>query len=182
MNNATQLYAETNAETGLSEHDSRIAAAVTDVLTSNAKLGRALREFSNRFDSVDTAIETIDNTEIRCRLKQSIQLGRASLSKVALELSQSMRAANVIGSRGKPRHLDDFRLPTRYRGISYDIARTIDVDICWRWVAIVLNDRRLSGQTKISRRAAEIQAQVAIDLALARRAQKLTASAGTNAR
>jgi len=54
----------------------------------------------------------------------------------------------------------------RYRGVSYKVVRAIDVHICWRW-SLVINDRRKSGQTKISRRAAEIQAQSAIDRALA---------------
>jgi len=46
----------------------------------------------------------------------------------------------------------------RYRGVSYKVVRAIDIHICWRWIFVV-NDRRKSGQTKISRRAAEIQAQ-----------------------
>jgi hypothetical protein len=50
----------------------------------------------------------------------------------------------------------------RYRGVSYNIVQAIDVHICWRW-SFVMKDRRQSGQTKIGRRAAEIQAQSAID-------------------
>ena len=61
-------------------------------------------------------------------------------------------------------------LPMRYRGVSYKVVRAIDVHICWRW-SFVMNDRRKSGQTKISRRAAEIQAQSAIDQALARQSR-----------
>ena len=57
----------------------------------------------------------------------------------------------------------------RYRGVSYKIVRAIDVQICWHW-SLVINNRRKSGQTKISRRAAEIQARSAIDKALARQA------------
>jgi hypothetical protein len=53
----------------------------------------------------------------------------------------------------------------RYRGISYGVVRAIDVQTCWRW-SLVINERRKSGQTKISRRAAEIQVQSAIDKAL----------------
>jgi hypothetical protein len=51
-----------------------------------------------------------------------------------------------------------------YRGISYDVVRATDIDICWRWI-LIMNGRRKSGQTKISRRAAEIQARNVIDSA-----------------
>jgi hypothetical protein len=57
--------------------------------------------------------------------------------------------------------------PMKYRGISYDIFDSVDVHPCWRWI-VVTNKRRLSGQTKISRRAAEIQAQATIDKVLER--------------
>jgi hypothetical protein len=53
-----------------------------------------------------------------------------------------------------------------YRGVSYDLVRSTDVHVCWRWIFIVNNCRK-SGQTKISRRAAEIQVQSTIDKALA---------------
>jgi hypothetical protein len=57
-----------------------------------------------------------------------------------------------------------------YRGIPYKVVRAIDVQICWRW-SFAINDRRKSGQTKIGRRAAEIQALSAIDRALMRQAK-----------
>jgi hypothetical protein len=52
--------------------------------------------------------------------------------------------------------------PMKYRGVSYKVDQAIDVHTCWRW-SFVLNDRRKSGQTKISHRAAQIQAKAAID-------------------
>ena len=52
-----------------------------------------------------------------------------------------------------------------YRGVFYEIIQDIDVHICWRW-SFAMNGREQSGQTKISFRAAEIQAQSAIDGAL----------------
>ena len=52
-----------------------------------------------------------------------------------------------------------------YRGVSCEIVRSVDIHACWRW-AFTLRGRRQSGQTKISRRAAEIQAHHAIDRAL----------------
>jgi hypothetical protein len=57
-----------------------------------------------------------------------------------------------------------------YRGVSCEIVRSVDIHACWRW-AFILHGRRQSGQTKISRRAAEIQAQHAIDRALGRPVQ-----------
>ena len=56
-------------------------------------------------------------------------------------------------------------LPMVYRGVKYAIVKDIDVHPCWRWTFDV-NDRRFVGQTKISSRAAEIQARRAIDKAL----------------
>jgi hypothetical protein len=56
-------------------------------------------------------------------------------------------------------------LPMVYRGVKYAIVKDIDVHPCWRWTFVV-NDRRFVGQTKISSRAAEIQARRAIDKAL----------------
>src|ERR1700677_3923087 len=55
--------------------------------------------------------------------------------------------------------------PMRYRSVSYKVDQAIDVHTCWRW-SFVLNDRRRSGQTKISQRAAQIQAKAAIDTKL----------------
>jgi hypothetical protein len=52
-----------------------------------------------------------------------------------------------------------------YRDVSCEIVRSVDIHACWRW-AFTLRGRRQSGQTKISRRAAEIQAHRAIDRAL----------------
>jgi hypothetical protein len=50
-----------------------------------------------------------------------------------------------------------------YRDVSCEIVRSVDIHACWRW-AFILHGRRQSGQTKISRRAAEIQAHRAIEL------------------
>ena len=52
-----------------------------------------------------------------------------------------------------------------HRGVKYEIVRDCDVHPCWRW-AFVVGNRRRAGQTKISLRAAEIQARQAIDKAL----------------
>lgn len=178
MENVIRLFARKNVETVLSEHDRRVAAAVTNILTSSSQLGDALKDISRRFDAIDTAVGTIGNSEIRTRLEQSIKLERETISKMAIELSRSIGMTRVPASGGKPDRTDGLGLPTRYRGVSYDIARSIDVHICWRWVVTVLNGRRLSGQTKISRRAAAIQAQAAIDRALGDKAQMAQASAG----
>jgi hypothetical protein len=59
--------------------------------------------------------------------------------------------------------------PMIYRGVPFKVVQAIDVQICWHW-SLVINNRRKSGQTKISRRAAEIQARSTIDKALARQA------------
>jgi hypothetical protein len=51
-----------------------------------------------------------------------------------------------------------------YRGVEYEIVDGVDVHPCWRW-SFVLNGRTRIGQTKISRRGAEIQVRLAIDKA-----------------
>ena len=57
-----------------------------------------------------------------------------------------------------------------YRDVSCEIVRAVDIHACWRW-AFTLRGRRQSGQTRISRRAAEIQAHRAIDRVLGRPAR-----------
>jgi hypothetical protein len=65
-----------------------------------------------------------------------------------------------------------------YRGISYKVVRAIDVQTCWRW-SLVINNRRKVGQTKISRRAAEIQAKSVIDRALQSQSDRGGVTAGS---
>lgn len=58
-----------------------------------------------------------------------------------------------------------------YRGVKYAIVKDIDVHPCWRWTFDV-NDRHFVGQTKISSRAAEIQARRAIGKVFGTEARK----------
>jgi hypothetical protein len=86
MSNVIQLVARKNADV-LSEPDTCIAATLMSFLASREHFGNAVAELLKQFDSIQNAIDTIDDTHIRDRLQQSTQLSRKTLSKALLELA-----------------------------------------------------------------------------------------------
>jgi hypothetical protein len=59
-------------------------------LASTGQLGDAVKELSKQFEAIETAIDTIDCTETRNRLKESTKLSRETLSKALLKQSQQI--------------------------------------------------------------------------------------------
>ena len=98
MNNVIKLSAQKNAEIVLSEPGTRIAAAVTSVLALNEQMSRKVKDLSKHFDSIENAIDTIDDTETRTRLRESINLSREAMSKAMLKLSRQI--GTLVGCRG----------------------------------------------------------------------------------
>jgi|SRR5450631_743476 hypothetical protein len=87
MNNVVPLFARKNAEIVLSESETRISTAVTNILASIIRLGHTLNELSKQFEAIEIASDTIIDMETRNRLKKSAELNREMLSKAVLELS-----------------------------------------------------------------------------------------------
>jgi hypothetical protein len=90
MNNVVPLFVRKNAEIVLSEAETCISTAMTSCLASRATLGHVVRELSKQFDASENAINTIDDTETRNRLRQSTKLSRETLSEAMLKLSQQI--------------------------------------------------------------------------------------------
>jgi hypothetical protein len=90
MNNVVPLFARKNAEIVLSESEICISTAVTNILALTRRLGHTVKELSKQFEAIEAAIDTIDDTETRNRLKESTELSRETLSKAVLKLSQQI--------------------------------------------------------------------------------------------
>jgi hypothetical protein len=98
VNNVIKLFARKNAEIVLAEPETLVAAAVTKFLAMNEQLNRKVKELSKHFDSIENAIETIEDTETRTRLRESIKRSRESFLEATLKLSRQIRT--VLGCRG----------------------------------------------------------------------------------
>jgi chromosome segregation ATPase len=97
-NNVIRLFARKGAGIVLSEPETRIATAVTTVLASSAQLDHTLKELSKHFDTIENAIDSIDDAETRNRLKQSTNLSRETLSEAMLKLSRQI--GKLVNCRG----------------------------------------------------------------------------------
>lgn len=98
MGNVIPLFAPKNAEMVVSESETCIAAAVARILTSSAQLDHAVNDLSEHFDSIEKAIDTIDDTETRTRLQESTKLSRETLLNAMRKLSQQI--GTLVGCRG----------------------------------------------------------------------------------
>jgi ATP-dependent Clp protease ATP-binding subunit ClpA len=62
-------------------------------------LVHAAKDLSRQFDAIENAIDTIDDVEIRTRLKHSAKLSRATRLKAMLNLSnQIQKVVNHLGA------------------------------------------------------------------------------------
>ena len=90
MNNVIRLFARENAEIARFAPEAHSSTAVAEILASSARLGDISKALLKHFDAIEKAIETIDDTETRNRLKQSTKLKREALSNAMGELSQQI--------------------------------------------------------------------------------------------
>jgi predicted ATPase len=98
MNKVVPLFAKKNAEILLSELETRIVTAVTSILAATGKLGYAVEDLSKQFEAIETAIDTVDDTETQNRLKELTKLSRETLSRALLK--QSQQIGNLPHCRG----------------------------------------------------------------------------------
>jgi Holliday junction resolvasome RuvABC DNA-binding subunit len=63
MNNVIRQFAQKDVEIVLSEQDTHIATALTNVLASIAQLGYMAKELSKHFDAIEKAIDVIDDSK-----------------------------------------------------------------------------------------------------------------------
>ena len=90
MNNVVQLFAPKQAEIGCSEPKNRDLIAVEEVLTFAEQLGQAIKKLSLSFDTMENAIDRVDDMEARTRLRQPIKRSREALSNALLNLTYQM--------------------------------------------------------------------------------------------
>ena len=98
MNNVIRLIARKKAEAVPSELESRVAAAVKNVLASSLQLSDNVKELSRQFDLVQNAIGTIEDPETRTRHRDLINLSRETMSNAMLGLSRQI--GTLVGCQG----------------------------------------------------------------------------------
>jgi hypothetical protein len=64
---------------------------VADILASNVRLARTIKELSVHLDAVDHAIDGVSDTDARNRLKQVAKPARDRLTNAMLDLSRVVR-------------------------------------------------------------------------------------------
>jgi hypothetical protein len=98
MSNVIKLFVPKNVEIAPSEPEALIAAAVSNVSALAEHLSHKLNELSKDFDSIENAIETIEDIGTRTRLCESIKLSRESLLNAMLKLSRQI--GTLVGCCG----------------------------------------------------------------------------------
>jgi hypothetical protein len=89
---SNELFAPTILETALSNPEDSVATDLNSLLSSAVRLEDGVEKLSKQLESIENAIETIGNIELRSRLEQSTKLSRETLSKAMLELFQMEEA------------------------------------------------------------------------------------------
>jgi hypothetical protein len=90
MSNVVRLVRQQKKENPLNLN-ADLTSAVTDILTTSADLGRALKELSARFDAMDYSVDALGDKETRHSCKQAMKLSREALAKSIFELSREIR-------------------------------------------------------------------------------------------
>jgi len=90
MSNVFQLFQEKKIE-GATDHASRIAIAVAEIMASNGQLAGAVKELSKHLDALDSVIEVFEETSAKERLMHVSKVSRESLTHAVCELSQQLR-------------------------------------------------------------------------------------------
>lgn len=72
-----------------------IANAANVVLASSAKFASTAMLFEEHLDAIEKCLDTIEDPEAQCRLRQSTKLARQSLIDAVLTLDASIRTFTV---------------------------------------------------------------------------------------
>jgi hypothetical protein len=90
MSNVLQLFGQKKIE-DTSDPETIEIIAITDILASNARLARTVREISKHLDTVEYVFDALSDIDTRNRIKQAAKLTRERLTTAVLELSQQVR-------------------------------------------------------------------------------------------
>jgi methyl-accepting chemotaxis protein len=98
MTNVIRLFSRKKVELVPPEPETSIVAAVTTVLALNEQLSQKVKELSGHFDSIENAIDRVDDTATRTRLRETTKLSREALSAAVSELTRQI--ATLVGRLG----------------------------------------------------------------------------------
>lgn len=87
MNNVVQLFKQEKI-VGLSDPDTIVILAVTDILASHADLTLTIKAISGHLDALDPITDALSDSDIRARFKQEARRSRESLMNAMLDLSR----------------------------------------------------------------------------------------------
>jgi hypothetical protein len=90
MSNELQLFGQKKIEDA-SDPETIEIIAITDILASNARLARTVREISKHLDTVEYVFDALSDIDTQNRIKQAAKLTRERLTTAVLELSQQVR-------------------------------------------------------------------------------------------
>jgi hypothetical protein len=90
MSNVLQLFEQKKIE-DTSDPETIETIAITDILASNARLARTVREISKHLDTVEYVFDALSDIDTQNRIKQAAKLTRERLKTAVLELSQQVR-------------------------------------------------------------------------------------------
>lgn len=90
MSNVVRPVRRKNAKAVLSKSAIRVAAAQTRLFARSEELSQAVKELSTRFDSIENALDTMGDAEVRTRLREQIRRSREAMSNAVLELSRQI--------------------------------------------------------------------------------------------
>ena len=87
MNNVVQLFKQQKI-VGLSDPDTIVIFAPTDILASHAELTLTIKALSGHLDALDHITDALSDSDTRARFKQDARRSRESLANAMLDLSR----------------------------------------------------------------------------------------------
>jgi len=87
MNNVVQLFKQQKI-VGLSDEDTIVIFALTDILASHAELTLTVKALSGHLDALDHITDALSDSDTRARFKQEARQSRESLANAMLDLSR----------------------------------------------------------------------------------------------
>ncbi len=87
MNNAVRLFKQQKIA-GLSNPDTMVTFALTDILASHAELTLTIKALSGHLDALDHITDALSDSDTRARFKQEARRSRESLANAVLDLTR----------------------------------------------------------------------------------------------
>jgi len=87
MNNAVRLFKQQKIA-GLSNPDTMVTFALTDILASHAELTLTIKALAGHLDALDHITDALSDSDTRARFKQEARRSRESLANAVLDLTR----------------------------------------------------------------------------------------------